>query len=190
MKKELQKIAEIISSGGVGIIPTDTIYGVVGSAFSKKAVEKIYQLKKRDSQKPFIILISSKKDLNLFGIKLRSGEQRKINKLWPGKVSILLSCPQEKFAYLHRGTGELAFRFPRREELIRMIKITGPLVAPSANPSGKKPSETIEQAKKYFKKEVDFYADGGKLSSLPSALVRISGKNIEIIRQGELKLGK
>ena len=63
-------IKKILLNHGVGVLPTDTLYGLVGSALSKKAVARIYKLRRRNPQKPFIILISSLADLKLFNIKL------------------------------------------------------------------------------------------------------------------------
>lgn len=182
------KLVEIIKNGGVGVLPTDTLYGLVGSALNKKSVEKIYKLRKRNSGKPFIILISSLKDLNLFEIKLEKETEKLLKKLWPGKVSVILACVSKKLKYLHRGTNSLAFRIPKNKKLINLLKKTGPLAAPSANHEGKKPASTITEAKKYFGNKVDFYVDGGILKSQPSTLVEIRGGKIIVLRQGAVKI--
>ena len=65
-----QEIFEKIKKGGIGVIPTDTIYGIVGSALARKVVEKIYSVKGRNLQKPFIILISSIEGLSFFDIEI------------------------------------------------------------------------------------------------------------------------
>ena len=62
-------IADMLCAGGVGVMPTDTIYGIVGSALDKKAVERIYRLRKRNVRKPMIILIGDAGDLKLFGVE-------------------------------------------------------------------------------------------------------------------------
>jgi len=183
-----KKIIKILQSDGVGILPTDTLYGIVASAYSKKAVERIYKIKGRDENKPFIILISSIKDLEKFNIDFNISI---LNKFWPGKFSILLPFKNKlsinKFKYLHRGTNELAFRLPNKKSLIELLKKTGPLVAPSANPQGFEPASNIKKAKSYFEEKMDFYIAGGTLKSTPSALLRID-KNGEIqVLRGTLK---
>lgn len=167
-KKSFNKgIATILKRGGIGIIPTDTIYGIVGRASSKKAVSRIYSIKKRNLKKPFIILISSINDLKKFGINASL-------KTWPPKTSMIFKCPDVKFKYLHRGTKSLAFRIPvGNSALNAILKKTGPLVAPSANPEGGSPARTIRQAEKYFGQKVDFYIDGGHLNRKPSKLLKI-----------------
>ena len=169
-----KKIVEILRTGRIGVLPTDTLYGLVGSAFSRKAISRIYKTRKRDRRKPFIILISSLGDLNKFNVRLTSKEKAITNRLWPGKVSIVL-----------RGK---AFRLPRKKSLVSLLKKTGPLVAPSANLSGQKPAKNITQAKKYFGDKVDFYVSAGKLSGKPSTLIELKNGKIKILRSGSVKI--
>lgn len=182
-----KKIIKLIKNHEIGVLPTDTLFGLVGSAFSKKAVEKIYQLKERNPKSPCIILISSIKDLEKFNIKLDKNSKIFLRKNWPGKISVALSCPDKKLQYLHRGTKFLAFRFPNKKELINLIKKTGPLVAPSANPENKKPASSITEAKKYFGDEADFYVPG-KANAIHSTLVKIEKGEIIILREGAAKV--
>lgn len=183
-----QNVIELLKGGGVGILPTDTLYGLVGRALSKKTVERIYRLKRRAPDKPFIVLISSLKDLNLFRIRIDQETSRFLNKIWPNPVSVVLPSEDEEFSYLHRGTKTLAFRIPKDKELQVLLQQTGPLVAPSANPEGKPPAETINRAKKYFDQEADFFQNGGPISSLPSTLIRIENDEITVLREGAYEL--
>ncbi|MEK9180157.1 MAG: L-threonylcarbamoyladenylate synthase [Patescibacteria group bacterium] len=188
--KYVHKFAEkSLKQGGVGVIPTDTIYGVVGSALNKKAVERIYRLRRRNPKKPMIILIGSLAQLKLFGIIPSVRTLQHLQRLWPGKISIILPLDPKRYTlnaklrYLHRGTNTLAFRFPKPYWLKRLVAKVGPLVAPSANPEGKKPAITIKEAKKYFNNRVDFYINGGVLRSKPSRLVKITDGKLEILRK-------
>jgi L-threonylcarbamoyladenylate synthase len=177
-------IIKILKKGGVGVLATDTLYGVVASAFDKKAVERIYFLKKRNPKKPLIILVSSFGDLNLFKIKIEK-YKNSLKKIWPGKVSVILPCDNEKFNYLHRDQKNIAFRMPDKKDLLELLEKTGPLVAPSVNLEGEPPAKNIKEAKKYFGDSVDFYLDEGELDSLPSTLISFDEKgNITIQREG------
>lgn len=177
-----------LKNGGVGVIPTDTIYGLVGQALNRQTVERIYRLKQRSPQKPFIILISSASDLEKFDISLDKETQKILEKVWPGEVSVVLECNDRDLEYLHRGTNTLAFRLPDNQELISILNETGPLVAPSANLEGAPNAKNILEAKKTFGDQVDFYLDKGEKISEPSTLIQITDGKIEILRQGKVRI--
>lgn len=170
-------------------MPTDTIYGIVGSALNPETVEKIYFLRKRSLNKPFIILISSLDDLKKFDVNLTEKQQEFLQKNWPNPLSVILPCESKKFNYLHRGIRSLAFRMPKDEDLLELLKEVGPLVAPSANSEGEKVAETIGEAKKYFGDKVSFYM-AGEINLKPSTLIQLSEQgNAAVLREGSFKLG-
>lgn len=174
--------------GKIGIIPTDTIYGLVGQALTKKTVGRIYEVRERTPDKPLIILIGSLDDLKLFGIRIDAKTKKLLAKYWPGKISIILPCKYKKFEYLHRGSNGLAFRLPDYDLLVEILKQTGPLVAPSANPEGNEPAANLAEARKYFGKKIDFYYGSGRLKSLPSTLIKIVKGKVEVLREGAVKI--
>jgi L-threonylcarbamoyladenylate synthase len=206
------KAALLLKEGAIGVIPTDTIYGICTSAFNRKSVEKVYKLRKRNPNKPCIILISSFDDLKKFNVKLKSWQRKILEKLWPGKVSVVLSprinadttlinadnknnksnryqrssglYKRSFVEYLHRGTNSLSFRLPKDKLILNILKISGPLIAPSANWEGYQPAKNIREAKKYFGNKV-FYLDRGDLISKPSTLIDLRKKKIKILREGE-----
>lgn len=175
-------LSRVLAAGGIGVLPTDTIYGIVGSALDKKSVARIYKLRRRNPKKPMVILIGSLEQLKLFGVRLDAQTKKLLKKLWPGKVSVILPCKSKKFTYLHRGTKTLAFRLPKPAWLQKLLRKIGPLVAPSANQEGKPPAKTIKEAKKYFGKLVDFYVDSGRIFSRPSKLIKLKNSKIVILR--------
>ncbi len=167
-----------LKGGGVGVIPTDTLYGLVARAEGKEAVAKVKKLKGRSQGKPFIILISSIRDIEKFGVKLSLADRGILAKLWPGPVSVAFNK-------------RLSFRWPKNKFLVELIKKTGPLVAPSANPEGSPPATTLSEARNYFQNKVDFYlSNGKKLTGQPSTLIKLKNGKIEILRQGKYKIWK
>ena len=174
------RVKKILKGGGVGVIPTDTIYGISGSAFSRKAVKRIYGVKKRSAKSPFIVLIASLGDLKKFGVPLDKDTRRFLRKCWPGKVSVILRS---------RGGKSVAFRMPRYPALRKLLKAAGPLVSTSANLSGKAPAATIGEAQAYFGERVDFYVDAGKMKSLPSTLVEMKDGKPAVLRPGAFDIG-
>lgn len=183
-----QNTVQLIKNGAVGVIPTDTQYGLVGSAFIPQAVEKIYQLKKRSPEKALIVLISDLSDLKLFNITISEKTADFLDQIWPNPVSIILPSQDSKFAYLSRGSGGIAFRLPNLDSLRNFLKISGPIVAPSANLENQPPANTLNQAKNYFKQGADFYIDGGTLISEPSTLGKLEDGHLKILRQGAMKI--
>ena len=173
MKTSGKNLVEVLKNGGVAVMPTDTIYGIVGKAENAETVERIYKIRKRPPDKPCIILISGISELSKFGIVVRDAQKKMLNKNWPGPVSIILDCKDAPLSYLHRGTNTLAFRVPASESLQKLLKETGPLIAPSANPHGLPPATNISEAKKYFGDQVNLYMDGGTISGSPSKILRL-----------------
>lgn len=185
-----ENVSDLLKKGEVGVIPTDTIYGIVGSALNPKTVEEIYRLRKRTTNKPMIILISAVDDLKKFDIKLTSKQKEFLKKVWPNPVSVILPVKNKKFKYLHRGKNSLAFRMPKDEKMLNLLKEVGPLVAPSANYEGEKRSETVNEARRYFG-ERTFYVEGGKIKSPPSTLIQlIEDGSFKILREGLFKFNE
>src|SRR3989344_2480845 len=166
------ELVKVLSQGGVVVMPTDTVYGVVGKASDPLVVERIYKIKKRDSNKPLIILISDAKELENFSITLSREQKKSLKLFWPGSVSIVFDCEDDTLSYLHRGTKTLAVRLPEAEGLRKLIKKTGPLVAPLANPEGLPPATTIPEARRYFDDLVDLYLDGA-VKGKPSKIIKL-----------------
>jgi L-threonylcarbamoyladenylate synthase len=187
-------IAQTLRRGGVGVMPTDTIYGIVGSALKRKTVERIYKLRKRNPKKPCIVLVGTTQHLRLFDIQLTTREKHLLKKLWPNAVSVILPLPAgrqgaPKFSYLHRGTKSLAFRLPKPQWLRELLKKTGPLVAPSANWEGEPPARTVREAKRYFGDGVDFYVDAGRKGLRASTLVRMTpAGRVVVLRPGAVRV--
>jgi len=103
---------------------------------------------------------------------------------WPGPVSIVFNCLDDKFTYLHRGTKTLAFRLPAQAGLRKLLLKTGPLIAPSANKETFPPHETAEGAKKYFGDSIDLYIDGGEIKGKASKVIRLHNNgSVTVLRE-------
>ncbi len=177
-------LIEVLQNGGIVVMPTDTIYGIVGRAEDRNVVEKIYEIRKRTPEKPCIVLIGNTEELDKFSIKLSDEQKAKLQKFWYEEnrpISVVLDCLEEKFAYLHRGTNSLAFRLPASQELRDLLLKTGPLIAPSANLEKFPASENIEDARKYFGDQVDLYVDGGLITSKASRVIKLHKDGTESI---------
>lgn len=188
-ENDVEKISAALLEDQIGAMPTDTVFGLLGSAKSSAVVERIYEIKKRDSHKPFIILISAVEEISQFGIAVSPCEKVFLNKLWPDKVSVVLLNPNDKFEYLHRGEASLAFRIPTSDYLVSVIKRTGPLVAPSANAQGEGVIRRSNDALEKFKDEIDFVvkeSTPGEEGMLPSTLIKLNEEGFQVLREGRV----
>jgi tRNA threonylcarbamoyl adenosine modification protein (Sua5/YciO/YrdC/YwlC family) len=169
--------------GAIGVIPTDTVYGVVARAVDHEAVNRLYRLKKRN-HKPGTIIAANIEQLVHLGIKRRY--LKAVERLWPGPLSVEIP---HAIDYLSQFTGRQAFRLPNDKALTQLLLIVGPLLTSSANEPGKPTANNVDDAQRYFGKSVDFYVDGGDLSGrLPSTIIRIVDDAFEIIREGAVKI--
>lgn len=184
IQKTEQEIIEILNSGGVCVIPTDTLYGLVCKVQNKKSVERIYTLKKRTPTKPLLVLINSISDLIDFGVKPTQKETEILYKVWPNPITVTLNCTSQNFSYLYKSFGSIAFRIPKEQFLRKLLSETGPLCAPSANIEGLPPASTLEDAFKYFGEDVDGYLDGGLLGGEASTIFSLQGDSYFLIREG------
>ncbi len=194
MKNDWGNVAGVLKKDAVVVIPTDTIYGLVCSAYSKKAVERVYKIKGRDEGKACIVLVNSFENLKKFGVQLGEEGQKFLRNFWPGKLSVILPIEDKKILkdlkYLHRGLGTIAFRMipKRNKNLFNLIQTVGPLLAPSANPQGMPHAKKRSEAKKYFGTSVDCYICVGTRDAKPSTLVEYKNNKFNVLRQGGVKI--
>src|SRR3989344_3638075 len=96
-------LVELLKKGGVAVMPTDTIYGIVGRAELPETVERIYKIGKRDPDKACIILIAGEDELDKFDIKLSKIQKEKFKEYSGTSTSIILDCESDRWQYLHKG---------------------------------------------------------------------------------------
>lgn len=177
---------------GVVVIPTDTVYGIVARAKDQLAVERLYKLKDRslsERAKPGTLIAASLEQLEELGFKHRY--LKAVEEFWPGAVSVIIPLPNPELKYLHLGKMALAVRIPDNQELLELLKKTGPLMTSSANHPDQPTAINVQQAKQYFGDQVDGYFDGGDLSDhQPSTVIRIIDDAIEVLRQGAVKINQ
>lgn len=178
------KVVQQLMNGEVGIMPTDTVYGIVARAEDKHAVQKLYALKNRE-KKPGTLIAANTQQLIELGVTQSNID--KVSKWWPNPLSAVL--PIDGHDYLHQGVTTLAMRVVAHPELIKLLEQTGPLITSSANQPGEPPAVNVNQAISYFGEKIDFYVDGGTIeNALPSTIVRPTNGGIEVLRQGSVKL--
>jgi L-threonylcarbamoyladenylate synthase len=189
MPKKLIMIDEIarklLKNEAVGVIPTDTVYGVVARAADTEAVARLYELKHREN-KPGTLIAASIEDLEKLGLKHRY--LKAVEQFWPGAVSVVIPAADPALKYLHQGKMSLAVRIPADKDLLELLKQTGPLLTSSANQPDQPTAATVQTARDYFGDKVDFYQDGGQRDGQPSTLIRMVDDAIEVLRLGAVEI--
>lgn len=178
--KQDRELRTLLRGGAIGILRTDTLYGLVAKADDERAVARIYAAKERGEHKSPIVLIASIDQL--FDEPDRP-TKRLLERVWPGPISVIVPTANAP-SWIRRGNASVAYRLPDDEALRSLLAKTGPLIAPSANPEGKRPAMTIDQARAYFGDAVDFYVDEGRVEDqTPSELLRLNNSGeIERLR--------
>lgn len=179
------RVVALLRSGAVGVLLTDTVYGLVCRAADEAAVERLYDLKQREN-KPGTIIAAKIQQLIDLGIRARY--VKAVEGFWPNPLSVVMPCGQE-LSYLHQGQHSLAVRIPKPTELCDMVSKTGALLTTSANAPGEPTATTMEEAQRYFGEKVDFYVDSGTVTDhQPSTVIRIIDDAIEVLRIGAVNI--
>lgn len=183
--QSLKEAADSIKQGELGVIPTDTLYGLVAAASNEATVNRLYALKSREA-KPGTVIAYSIDQLAELGIKRRY--LTAVEQYWPGPISVIIPVGFQ-LPYLHKGKMSLAIRIPQDENLLALLKQTGPLLTTSANHPGKAPAVNYKEARAYFNDTVDFYVDGGdRASAKPSTIIRVVDDAVEVVRAGAVTI--
>jgi len=177
------EIADCLRGGGIVVLRSDTIYGIVASADNEKACDTIFAIKQRDSDKACIVLIAD--PAQMWDQASREAYQTmraQIHDDYP--ASYILPIADQTPAWIHHGKQDVAFRVPLTKPwLVELLRASGPIIAPSANLQGDEPARNIDEAIASFGSAVDLYVDGGEVtSSEPSHLYRLNSGELERLR--------
>ena len=189
-EEELKKCIETINKGGLVIFPTETVYGIGANAYNEEAVRKIYEVKMRPDEKPLSIMVSSIDEISKYAIISNEIEEKIIKKYMPGPITIVLKKKPGVFDYISSGKDTIGIRIPDNEIILKILKEAKlPIVAPSANISGKPSGIILSEILKDFDGKVEICIDGGKAKlSEPSTIVKVVDNKPVILRQGRIKI--
>lgn len=189
-KKEdasFEKIKKILENGGVGVIPTDTVYGLCASALNKDSIKRIYKIKKRDLDKPLVLFVKNKEEIENYAI-INEKSKKLIKKFIPGKITLVLKKKDPSFSISIKKFETIGIRIPKDNFVLTLLNsLQFPLATTSANISGRKTPKNIEGIKETFMGVVDFIVDGGELGEEPSTVVEVIDNEVKILREGVIK---
>lgn len=185
---DLSAALSALKRGEVIVFPTETLYGLGADALNVSAVEKVFQLKGRDPDNPFPVLVAERAMLDALVTEIPPLAELLMTRFWPGPLTLVLPARADiprPLVNRHRGIGVRLSSQPIATELVRLLG--RPLTATSANPSGQPGAHTVAEAKIYFAGKIDIYVDGGELNSpTGSTVAAIEKDQLRIIRAGEV----
>lgn len=161
------RLVKMINAGAIGVIPSDTVYGLVAKASKRTAIERMYRTKERPSQ-PGTTIGASIGQFEALGFPYLP--LAAANKYWPASLSVVVDAT-DVHQYLKVDRDSLPVRIPGSSQLLRLLEQTGPLMTTSANHPGEPTATTIRQAMAYFGDSVDFYVDAGDLGVRPPSTI-------------------
>ena len=180
----IDAVSASLRSGGVAVLPTDTIYGFHCLYSNQSSIDKIGRLKGRSESAGFILLASSLEMADRLVGRWPAGVRDILGSLWPAPVTAVLPASRKIPAVL-RPEGGVAVRIPAMLSLVALIKRTGePLVSTSVNRSGQTPVNRIGEIERTFPGLDAYISRRGPGSRIPSTVIDIKGKEPRMIRRG------
>ena len=180
----IANVVDCLKGGGIIAFPTDTFYGIGCDILNKKAIEKVYQLKKRDKDKPFSFICSDLKHISDFA-KVSNYGYRTLKRCLPGPYTFILEGSKlvPKIMLTKRKTAGI--RVPANPICMAIIQALGnPIISTSATLIDDEPISDAWQIDEAYYSQIDMVIDGGPVPNLPSSVVSLIDDVPVIIREG------
>jgi len=187
---KLKQAVDILKAGGVIVYPTDTIYGLGADALNKKAIEKIYKIKKKPISEGLSFIVPNLKEISKYAI-LSDAAFRIIKMLTPGPYTFVLKATKliPKAILPKRQT--VAIRIPDNKICLELTEMLGnPIVSTSANISGEPHFTNPVEIQNKMDHEIELLLDAGSLKNEPSTVLDLTQEQPVVIRQGKGDVSK
>jgi len=178
------KVVDILKNGGVVVYPTDTYYGIGCDIMNKKAIERIYQLKQRDKDKPFSFICSSLKNISLYA-KVSNYTYKTMKRLLPGPYTFILEGSKlvPKIMLTKRRTAGI--RVPDNPICLALVEELGnPVITTSATMPDGTIFHDASLIHDYFGNRIDAVVGGSIVPGQPSSVILLIDDIPEVIRKG------
>ncbi|MGN8224025.1 L-threonylcarbamoyladenylate synthase [Gracilimonas sp. BCB1] len=183
---DLIRYIDLIKKGNVVAFPTETVYGLGADAWNPTAIQKIFTIKGRPSDNPLIVHVSEEEQVHEFSDHIPDSAHTLIEEFWPGPLSLVLPKKSKVLDAVTAGLDTVAIRMPDHDTAIEFISKTGPLVAPSANKSGRPSPTKSEHVKTDFGEDFPVIDGEATKIGLESTVLDLTGDQPEILRPGSI----
>jgi L-threonylcarbamoyladenylate synthase len=183
-------IKTVLSSGGLVVFPTETVYGIGANALMDDAVKSIYRAKGRPSDNPLIVHVANKSDIFKYAVDVPQIAELLIESFMPGPLTLVLHKHPALSKAVTGGLDTVAIRIPSHPVALNVIDISGlPICAPSANVSGRPSSTQVAHVLQDFDGKVDIVIDGGSTEiGLESTVLDLTSSVPTLLRPGRITL--
>ena len=182
----MEKIEQELEKGGAVVLPTETVYGLFAKALDKKAVDHVYQLKRRPRDKALNLNVAHLDDILNFSNNQPPYLQKLVDSFLPGPLTIILEANGKVPYWVNSGLPTVGFRMPSHPITLELIREFGPLIGPSANISGHTSGVSFKEILKDLDKKVLGLEDDAFLTGQDSTILDISSDKVKILRQGSI----
>ena len=187
---DLLKAKQILEKGELVAIPTETVYGLAGNIYSEKAIQKIFETKKRPLFNPLIVHIASKNKLEEIVTEIPEKAQQLADAFWPGPLTLVLKKKAHITDNITAGKDTVAVRVPNHEMTLQLLNLLDfPLAAPSANPFGSISPTTAEHVAEYFANDLEMVLQGGACKNgIESTIIGFENDTVVLYRLGSISV--
>ena len=182
----IDRIKHELKNGGAVVLPTETVYGLFAKALNEKAVDHVYQFKRRPRDKALNLNVASLDDILNFSKNQPPYLQKLVDCFLPGPLTIILEANDKVPYWVNSDLTTVGFRMPSHPITLELIREFGPLIGPSANISGHTSGVSFEEILKEFGQEVLGIEDDAFLTGQDSTILDLSGSKVKILRQGSI----
>ncbi len=183
----IERSCEILSSGGLILFPTETVYGIGCDLFNKNAAERIYKLKMRDNRKPLAAYIDKMDKAEQIAQNIPNSFYKLAEEFLPGPLTIILSAKSIIPTIINCGLDTIAIRIPANEFMMELLKgYEQPIAGTSANISGNPDNSDFCEALKPFEGQIELALKDQKSikSGIASTLISLAFDEPIILREG------
>ena len=182
----MEKIKKELEKGGAVVLPTETVYGLFAKALDEKAVDHVYQLKRRPRDKALNLNVASLDVILNFSKNQPTYLQQLVESFLPGPLTIILEANDKVPYWVNSDLTTVGFRMPSHPITLELIREFGPLIGPSANISGQSSGVNFHKILQDFDQEVWGLEDDAFLTGQDSTILDLSGDKVKILRQGAI----
>ena len=181
-----QRAVEILRSGGLVVVPTDSVYGVVADAFSPAATGRLLSLTRRGRATPLPVVVRSPRQVSGLVEHIPEAAERLMASYWPGPLTLVFPAAEGLSWDLGDTRGTVSLRMPAADFLLDLVAEIGPLACTGAGRGDGQRGSAVAEVREQLPADVALYVDGGPRNGQPSTVVDVTREAAPVLRPGAI----